>query len=210
MIKNTHVHKVLIFCASLVIFFHIESVTLFIKEFSDDTIAQLRIYEKKYPQGFTVQVKPDQTVMGKITEWGEWITGSAPDNQSLLNWSSFKPFIQYTLGGTVVSYCAIIYIIYRAYYLLKKIGTWTHWLGKEHDDEIILYVRKKEKEHSLLCLSSIKDEIILLERYLLIHKQLEKMHIRWLFPQNKANDEYIAQTVTRLKALERKFLMDEK
>ncbi len=205
MIKNIRAHKTFLLFAFLGNVSYIQPVTVVVKELSDTEIASLRNYQKQYPNGFTIQVNPNQTVMNKLVGWGEWITGTVPTtNTETTGWLSIKPLVQWAFGTTVVSYCATAYVIYRAYHLLKKIGTWTNWLGKESDDEIILYVRRNAQEHSSVCLSSIKDEIALLDRYIFVHNKLQELHLRWLFPQNKAYDECIVERVERLKALERK------
>jgi hypothetical protein len=184
----------------------LEPKTIKVENFDDGTVEGIRDYLQKHPGPLTVKIEGEQNMLQKALGLGEWAMGTSDSvGTSTGGLLSVKSLAQWAFGGTVVSYGAGIYVIYRAYRLIKQLGSWTHSLGDHEDDEVILYVRQgNNKELQNKYMSEIKKEKEILLRYLRLHKSLQNLHIRWLFPQNKAYDRCILEREKRLDVLERK------
>lgn len=181
--------------------------TIRVPELSPKYIEAIRDYQKKHPGPLTIKVEEEQDAIQQMFGWAEWITGKTEnkDSQGLGDLIPVKSLATWAFGSTIVSYGAGFYVIYRAYRLLNQAGSWTNSLGGREDDEIILYVRQgNNKILQNTYLGEIKREKEILQRYLKFHKLLKGLRMRWMFVQNRAYDEHIAERVNRLSALERK------
>lgn len=137
--------------------------------------------------------------------WGEKLAGQVTTPTDGCNrWSLAKPVMKWVFGGTVTSYGAGFYLIYRAYNLLKTIGSWTSSANQQSEEELILYVRQTQKKTlQKKYLKEIREEKEILAKYLKIHILLCRWHIRKLFLYNEASHRAIAKSYKRLCALEK-------
>jgi hypothetical protein len=182
----------------------IHTTTIKVGDLSNKNIEALRQHQKNNPGPLTIKVEGERPFINKLLGWGEWAadtTDSAAGNTN--GWSIVKPFLQWALGGAVVSYGATFYLIYRTYTLLKTIGSWSHSIHNQDEEELLLYVRQIDK--TVLqekYLEDIKKEKKIIETYFKLHKYLCRWNMRHLFPYDKAAHASIVKSFTRLCALE--------
>ena len=175
-----------------------------IPDLSDSSIEQVRKLYEEYPRHMIIRVEPKQNLIQKVTGWTEWIFGTQQIvTESSSRWFSLKSVMQWIFGGTCVSYLAGLYIIYRAYLLVKKINSLISWAYGEEDNEVVLYVRRmKNKKIFKRYREKVRNEKEILRRYITLHNKLEKAHIRWIFPHNRVWDELIIKRLQTLEILE--------
>lgn len=140
-----------------------------------------------------------------LVGWGEKLAGQkATVTGGFDKWSLIKPVVKWAVGGTVASYGAGFYLVYRAYSLLNAIGSWTSSASYQSEEDLILYVRKTQKKMlQQKYLKEIKKEKEILSKYLKIHVLLCRWHIRKLFLYDRASHRSIVKSYKRLCALER-------
>lgn len=185
--------------------------TIQITDLSQKNIETLREYQKNNPGPLIVKIEGEQTILQSLLEWGEWIFGQTEKTGHMDGWFFIKPILQGIMGGAFVSYGAIFYIIYRAYRLLKTVGSWAYSADKTNDEELILYIRQiQTKTSQKYHLQEIKKEKNILEQYFKIHRYLCRWRIRKFFPYDKVLHGSLVKSYKRLCAVEKQLYKIEK
>ena len=190
----------------LLLFFciHLQATTIKISDLSQNTIEGLRDYQRKHPGPLTVKIEGETSTLQTLIEYGEKFVGKADTTAGQMNsLGLLKPILQWAVGGTAASYGAGFYLIYRAYNLLRTIGSWTSSANQHSEEELVLYVRRTQKKTlQKQYLKEIRKEKEILAKYLKIHVYLCRWHIRKLFLYDKASHRSIVKSYKRLCALE--------
>lgn len=191
---------------------HLSAKTVLVPDLSAKSIEVIRDYQSKHPGPLMIKVEGEKSIFQTAIEYGEAILGKTDvatgkiDNLGLL-----KPMLQWAFGGTIASYSAGFYLIYRAYKLLRTIGSWTFAASKGNEEELVLYIRKTQtKALQQDSLQKLRQEKDVLEKYLTLHIWLCRWRIRKLFLFNKSIHRSIVKSYKRLCALERKLCKNEK
>ncbi|MFT6765397.1 MAG: hypothetical protein ACJAZS_000274 [Alteromonas naphthalenivorans] len=194
--------KTLLFLACL--YSQTQATTIRVKDLSYKSIEALREYQQNNPGPLTIKIEGERTVFDTVVGWGEWASETADTATGELDkWGMAKPILKWALGGAFMSYGATFYVIYRAYKLLKTIGSWSNSVGQSNDEELMLYVRQLDKTIiRQKYLQEIKREKTVLELYLKMHKHLCRWHIRKVFPYDETVHRSIVKSFERLCALE--------
>lgn len=196
----------------LLLFSYLHTSTIRVDDLSEESVKVLREYQNKNPGPFTIKIEPESSTFQNMVQWGKWIIGkNNTETKTTIGWRVVKSIMQWTLGGTAVSYSAIFYLIYRAYKLLKTVGSWVHSLENHKEEDLILYVRQMSKRNTQdNHLKKIKEEKEIIKNYLKLHKQLCRWRIRNLFPYNKVLHRAIVKSFARLAALEEQLCKNSK
>ena len=182
------------------------ATTLRVPDLSQESIEGLRAYQSNNPGPLTIKVEGEKSLFQTVFEWGEIFLGKGNSPTEAVNeLGLLKPILQWVVGGTVMSYGTGFYLIYRAYTLLRVVGSWTFAASQQNEDEMVLYIRKMQtKTLQKKSLQEIKKEKVILGQYLKVHTLLCRWKIRKLFLYNQASHRSIVKSYNRLCVLEKK------
>ncbi len=195
-----------LFCGSL------SAATLKIPDFSPKNIEGIQNYLKVHPGDLTIKIEGPKTIFQTIVGYSEVILGKADSTAGTMNdLGLLKPILKTIVGGTAASYGAGFYLIYRAYKLLRVVGSWTFAASKQNEEEMVLYIRKTQtKKLQKKSLQEIKEEKDTLAQYLKLHTYLCRWKIRRLFLYDRATHRSIVESYQRLCSVESKLCKKEK
>lgn len=198
----------------LLLFFsvHLQATTIKLPDLTPENIAYLLEYHNRNPGPLTVKIEGERTFFQTIMSYGESFFEKADTTTGALDgFGLLKPILQWAVGSTVASYGAGFYFIYRAYKLLRIVGSWTSSANKQSEEELVLYIRTIQKKTvQKKYLKEIREEKEILEKYLKFHVYLCRWRIRKLFLYDKASHRSIVKSYKRLCALEERLCKTNK
>lgn len=183
---------------------HLQATTIRIPDLSLKSIEALKNYQIDHPGPLTVKIEGEISTLQALIEYGEKFVGKADTVAGQMDsLGLFKPILQWAVGGTMASYGAGFYLIYRAYKLLRTIGSWTSAANQHNEEELVLCVRRTQKKAmQQKYLKEIREEKEVLAKYLKIHVYLCRWHMRKLFLYDRASHRSIVKSYNRLCSLE--------
>lgn len=104
--------------------------------------------------------------------------------------------LKFALGSSLLSYCTVLYCIYRSYSIIKKIygiAQWCNRAEKENSDSLETIKSMLYRKKTVIKQKITKEEFKILLEYKKLNNLLKKLNLRRLFPIDQTLENYIEQ-----------------
>lgn len=104
--------------------------------------------------------------------------------------------LKFAFGTSLLSYCTVLYCIYRSYSIIKKIYGIVQWCNEtkaENSDSLETIKSMLYRKKTLIKPKITKEEFKILLEYKKLNNLLKKLNLRRLFPIDETLENYIEQ-----------------